>query len=71
MESWIPIVIVIVIVFFIVGGLSTVHKTSHMPLRKQGLNDLKETLPRTHKNNKNEHSFSHSTSLAANKKNSD
>lgn len=68
MENWIPIVIVIVIVLFIIGGLSTVHKTSSMPLRKRSLNDLKETLPRTNKDTKNNQSYA---KTAPHKKNSD
>ena len=43
------IIIVVVVIIFIIGNFSTVHKTSKKPLRKKGLNDLKETLPRTNK----------------------
>lgn len=49
MDSWIPIVIIIVIALFLIGNLSTVHKSAKKPIRKQALNDLKETLPRTTK----------------------
>ncbi len=72
METWIPITIVIVIALFIIGGLSTVHKNSSMPLRKSGLNDLKETLPRTHKTDKSEHNFldPKQTKQSSDKKNS-
>lgn len=48
-ENWIAISIVIVIFLYMVGNFSTVQKNSKTPLRKKGLNDLKETLPRTNK----------------------
>jgi len=60
MDNWVTIAIIAVIVIFMIGNLSTVHKNSSMPLRKKGLNDLKETLPRTHKEKVNSHSFSSS-----------
>lgn len=47
--SWFVIAIVIAVFLFIVGTFSTVHKNAKTPLRKQGLNDLKETLPRSNK----------------------
>jgi hypothetical protein len=34
----------------IIGNLSTFQKSSKQKMRKKGLNDLKETLPRTTKN---------------------
>lgn len=46
MGEWlIPIIIISVILFYI-GNMSTLQKNSKTPLRKKGLNDLKETLPR-------------------------
>lgn len=49
MGEWlIPIVIIGVVLFFI-GNLSTFQKNAKTPLRKKGLNDLKETLPRDNK----------------------
>ena len=49
MDSWIPLAIIIVVVLFMIGNFSTVHKNAKNPLRKKGLNDLEETLPRTNK----------------------
>ena len=57
MDNWIPIAIVVVIVIFMIGNFSTVQKNAKTPMRKKGLNDLKETLPRTNKNTANEHTF--------------
>jgi len=74
MDNWLTIVVIVVIVFYMIGNLSTVHKSSSMPMRKKGLNDLKETLPRTNKNTTNTHSFSSSTPITTkptDKKNSD
>ncbi|MCH2055331.1 MAG: hypothetical protein MK214_01700 [Thalassotalea sp.] len=48
-DSFIVIAIIIAVVMYIIGSFSTVQKSAKKPLRKQGLNDLKETLPRTHK----------------------
>lgn len=39
----------IIAAVIIIGNLSTFQKTSKRPLRKKGLNDLEETLPRTGK----------------------
>ncbi len=49
MESWIPIVIVVVACAIVIGSLSTLDKTSKLKMRPKGLNDLEETLPRTAK----------------------
>ena len=46
-NQWLVILIIVAVFLFIVGNFSTVHKTSKKPMRKQGLNDLKETLPRS------------------------
>jgi len=49
MDSWIVPLLIIAAIALIVGNLSTVQKNAKSPIRKKGLNDLKETLPRTHK----------------------
>ena len=49
MESWIPIVIIVVACAIVIGSLSTLDKTSKLKMRPKGLNDLKETLPRSGK----------------------
>ena len=46
MSDWLPIIMVIIAAVIIIGNLSTFQKTSKRPLRKKGLNDLEETLPR-------------------------
>jgi len=52
MNEWlIPIIIIAAIALYI-GNISTFQKNAKTPLRKKGLNDLKETLPR---NNKSKH----------------
>ena len=48
-DSFIVFAIIVAVVMYIIGSFSTVQKSAKKPLRKQGLNDLKETLPRTHK----------------------
>ncbi|WP_448211492.1 hypothetical protein [Colwellia sp. MEBiC06753] len=48
-KEWIVILIIVAVFLFVIGNFSNVQKTAKKPLRKQGLNDLKETLPRTHK----------------------
>jgi len=49
MDNWLAILMIIIAVLIIIGNLSTFQKSSHHKLRKTNLNDLKETLPRTHK----------------------
>lgn len=49
MESWVAPTIIIIALVLIIGNFSTFQKSSKTPLRKKGLNDLKETLPRTNK----------------------
>lgn len=49
MENWLPTILVILALVMIIGNLSTFEKTTKQKLRKKGLNDLKETLPRTSK----------------------
>jgi hypothetical protein len=48
MDSWLSTAIIVVVLVIIIGNLSTFQKNSKTPLRKKGLNDLKETLPRSH-----------------------
>ncbi len=52
MGDWIIPAIVIAAIFLMIGNYSTVQKNAKTPLRKKGLNDLEETLPRS---NKTEH----------------
>ena len=49
MDNWLVIVIIIAAFALVLGNFSVVQKNAQTPLRKQSLNDLKETLPRTHK----------------------
>ncbi len=51
MNNWLAITMVVIAAVIIIGNLSTFQKSAKQPLRKKGLNDLKETLPRTHKDN--------------------
>ena len=48
-ESWVAPAIVIIALVILIGNLSTFQKSAKTPLRKKGLNDLKETLPLTQK----------------------
>lgn len=48
-ESWVAPTIIIIALVILIGNLSTFQKSSKTPLRKKGLNDLKETLPRSNK----------------------
>lgn len=48
-ESWVAPTIIIIALVILIGNLSTFQKSAKTPLRKKGLNDLKETLPRTQK----------------------
>tara|TARA_B110000467_G_C18280591_1_gene458330 strand:- start:110 stop:307 length:198 start_codon:yes stop_codon:yes gene_type:complete len=48
-ESWLTITIIVVAMGVIIGNLSTLQKNTKQKLRPKGLNDLKETLPRTQK----------------------
>ena len=49
MDNWIPITLIFVAFMIIIGNLSTFQKNAKQKLRKKGLNDLTETLPRSHK----------------------
>ncbi|MBA6337141.1 MULTISPECIES: hypothetical protein [unclassified Colwellia] len=48
MDNWLVIVIIIAAFALIIGNFSVVQQNANTPLRKQGLNDLEETLPRSH-----------------------
>lgn len=52
MDNWIAPIIIIIALVLIIGNYSTFQKNAKTPLRKKGLNDLKETIPRS---NKTEH----------------
>jgi len=49
MDSWLTLLIIIIVLAIVIGNFSTFHKSAKQPMRKQGLNDLKETLPRSQK----------------------
>ena len=49
MDDWLVPSIIIAAVFLIIGNYSTLQKNAKTPLRKKGLNDLKETIPRSNK----------------------
>jgi len=49
MESWIPYIIVTIAFVIIIGNFSTFQKNTNQRMRKKNLNDLDETLPRSHK----------------------
>ena len=49
MDNWLWISIMGFIFLVTIGHYSTLHKNAKQKLRKKGLNDLAETLPRSHK----------------------
>jgi hypothetical protein len=49
MNDWLVIIIIIAVFGLIIGNFSIVQKSAKTPLRKKGLNDLQETLPRSKK----------------------
>jgi len=49
MNDWLTTAIIVIALVIIIGNFSTFQKNSKTPLRKKGLNDLKETLPRSHR----------------------
>jgi len=49
MSDWIFYAAIVFVIVMIVGNFSTFNKGASKPMRKQSLNDLKETLPRTNK----------------------
>jgi hypothetical protein len=46
MNDWITIFFIVLVLVILIGNFSTLEKNSKQKLRKKGLNDLKETLPR-------------------------
>ncbi len=49
MNDWLVIAIIVAVLALIIGNFSVVQKNAKTPLRKKGLNDLQETLPRSNK----------------------
>lgn len=49
MDNWLAIFMIVITVVIIIGNLSTFQKSSKQKMRKKGLNDLQETLPRSNK----------------------
>ncbi len=49
MDDWVIPAIVIAAIFLMIGNYSTLQKNAKTPLRKKGLNDLEETIPRSKK----------------------
>jgi hypothetical protein len=49
MDNWIPYVIIAIAFVIIIGNFSTFQKNTNQRMRKKNLNDLEETLPRSHK----------------------
>lgn len=70
-ESWVAPTIVIIALVILIGNLSTFQKSAKTPLRKKGLNDLKETLPRTKKTSHKMATVSKNTDHSPKTKNSD
>jgi len=57
MDSWLIPGLIIITVVLIIGSFSTVQKNAKTPLRRKGLNDLEETLPRSNKTEDQKESF--------------
>lgn len=49
MNNWIILLVFVIFALVIIGNMSTVRRNAKTPLRKKGLNDLEETLPRSRK----------------------
>lgn len=49
MDNWIPYIIIGIALVLIIGNFSTFQKSTHHKMRKKNLNDLEETLPRSHR----------------------
>lgn len=49
MDNWVPYIIIGIALVLIIGNFSTFQKSSHHKMRKKNLNDLEETLPRSHR----------------------
>ncbi|SEL25803.1 hypothetical protein SAMN05216262_10858 [Colwellia chukchiensis] len=67
-ESWIAPAIIIIALVILIGNLSTFQKSAKTPLRKKGLNDLKETLPRSQKSAQKMPTMASKSSLHQHKK---
>jgi hypothetical protein len=48
MDNWIAYVMITIAIVIIVGNFSTFQKNTNQRMRKKNLNDLEETLPRSH-----------------------
>ena len=70
-EAWVAPTIVIIALVVLIGNLSTFQKSAKTPLRKKGLNDLKETIPRTQKSSHKMPTVSKKTDFNRKTKNSD
>ena len=70
-EDWVAPTIVIIALVILIGNLSTFQKSAKTPLRKKGLNDLKETIPRTQKSPHKMPTVSKVTDVSHKTKNSD
>ena len=49
MDDWIAYIIIGIALVLIIGNFSTFQKSTHHKMRNKNLNDLEETLPRTHR----------------------
>ena len=47
MENWLTTTIIVIALGVIIGNLSVLQKNTKQKMRAKGLNDLKETLPKT------------------------
>lgn len=70
-EGWVAPTIIIIALVILIGNLSTFQKSSKTPLRKKGLNDLKETIPRAQKSAHKMPTMSKTTEFSHKTKNSD
>tara|TARA_R110000744_G_scaffold348346_1_gene453937 strand:- start:1063 stop:1293 length:231 start_codon:yes stop_codon:yes gene_type:complete len=70
-EAWVAPTIIIIALVILIGNLSTFQKSAKTPLRKKGLNDLKETIPRTQKSSHKMPTVSKKTDFDHKTKNSD
>ena len=70
-EDWIALTIIIITLAILIGNLTTFQKNAKTPLRKKGLNDLKETLPRTQKSDHKMPTVNKTNDLGHKIKNSD
>ncbi len=49
MNDWFATLMIVITLVMIIGSLSTFEKSTKHKLRKKGLNDREETLPRSNK----------------------